>query len=72
METFEGIYENGIVRFPVPVPIQEHSKVKVIAENSTEVEAPLGCNAPELYEIMRRSYNTGDTTAAARIDEHQP
>ena len=72
METYEGIYENGIVRFPGPVPIQEHSKVKVIAEKSTEAETPLGCNSPELYAILRRSYDTGETDLAARVDEIDP
>ena len=72
METFEGIYENGVVRFTGPVALPEHAKVKVTAETPSLEQPALGCNAPELYEIMRRSYNTGDTTAAARVDEHQP
>lgn len=72
MQAFEGIYENGVVRFTSPVSIPEHAKVKVIAECESAEQASSGCNSPGLYEIMSRSYDTGQTDAAARVDEHQP
>jgi hypothetical protein len=69
MKTFEGIYENGVVRFPGPVAIPEHAKVKVIPQTGT---GRIGTNSDEIYEILERRYNSGHTDTAARHNEHQP
>ena len=70
MQSFEGIYENGVVRFLGPVALPEHAKVTVVAQAS---ENPmLGCNSPELYEVLRHGYETGEHDLAARIDEIDP
>ncbi len=70
MQSFEGIYENGVVRLLVPAAIPEHTKVTVVAQ--IPEKPTLGCNSPELYEILSHRYDTGETDAAARVDEHQP
>jgi hypothetical protein len=70
MQSFEGIYENGVVRFPAPIALPEQTKVTVTPQ--TGPEPPLGCNSPELYEILRRSYDTGEHDLAARVDETDP
>jgi predicted DNA-binding antitoxin AbrB/MazE fold protein len=36
METYEGIYENGVARFFGPVALPECTKVKVVAETESE------------------------------------
>lgn len=70
METIQAIYENGVFRPVAPVELPEQTRVRVIPE--AEAKPPLGCNSPEIYEILSRRYNTGETDAAARVDEHQP
>jgi hypothetical protein len=70
METYEGIYENGVVRFPTPIALPDHTKVTVTPQDAPET--PLGCNSPELYAILRRSYDTGEHDLAARVDEIDP
>ncbi len=70
METFEGIYENGVVRPLVPVTLPEHTKVTVTPQ--TDEKPPLGCNSPELYALLSERYDSGDREGAARHNEHQP
>ena len=70
METYQAIYENGVFRPVEPVALPEQTRVTVIPQ--PDEAPPLGCNSPELYEILGRSYDTGETDLAARVDEHQP
>jgi predicted DNA-binding antitoxin AbrB/MazE fold protein len=72
MQSFNGIYENGVVRFPGPVDIPEGAKVTVVVIDASPAQPPLGCNLPELYEILSHSYDTGETDLAARVDELHP
>jgi hypothetical protein len=72
MQSFEGIYENGIVRFLGPVALPEHTPVTVVAQVDDKRAPLVGCNSPELDEILSHRYDTGDTDLAARVDEHQP
>lgn len=71
MQTFDGIYENGVVRFPAPVPLPELTKVKVLAETEDQ-KPPIGCNSPELYALLSERFDSGDREGAARHNEHQP
>ena len=71
MDTIPGIFENGVVRPLAPIDLPELTKVSIVLPESSDAP-PLGCNSPELYEILSRRYNTGETDAAARVDEHQP
>lgn len=70
MDTFEGIYENGVVRFLGPVALPEHTKVTVVAQPAEN--QPLGCNSAELYEVLSHRYDTGEHDLAARVDELDP
>lgn len=70
METFEGIYENGVVRLLGPVVLPEHTKVTVVPQAVDE--APLGCNSTELYALLSERFDSGDREGAERHDEHQP
>ena len=72
MKSFNGIYENGVVRFPDPVDIPEGAKVTVAVIDALAQQTPLESNSPELYEILSRRYDTGITDLAARHNEHQP
>ena len=72
MPTFNGIYENGIVRFPGPVDIPEGAKATLAVIDASPTQPPLGSNSPELYEILSQSYDTGETDLAARVDELHP
>jgi predicted DNA-binding antitoxin AbrB/MazE fold protein len=72
MQAYEGIYENGVVRFPAPIALPEHTKVKVVADTEERAPSHLGCPGDELHEILSRRYNTGETDLAARVDELDP
>jgi predicted DNA-binding antitoxin AbrB/MazE fold protein len=41
MPSFNGIYENGVVRFPGPVDIPEGAKVTVVAIDASPTQPPL-------------------------------
>jgi hypothetical protein len=62
-----AIKDNGVVRLLGPVPWPNGTKVTVIVDSP--VDPPKGCNSPELYEILRRGYDTGETDAAARVED---
>ena len=72
MQSFEGIYENGVVRFLGPVDIPEGAKVRVVVMDASPAQPPLGSNSPELYALLDERFNSGDPFAAARHNEHQP
>ena len=72
MQSFKGIYENGVVRFPGRIDIPEGAKVTVAVIDASPSQPPLGSNSPELYEILSRRHHTGITDLAARHNEHQP
>lgn len=68
----ESIYKNNVVRFPGPVDIPEGAKVTVVAIDASPAQPPLGSNSPELYALLGERFNSGDPSAAARHNEHQP
>ena len=55
MPSFNGIYENGVVRFRGPVDIPEGAKVTVAVIDASPPQPPLACNSPVLYEILSHS-----------------
>jgi predicted DNA-binding antitoxin AbrB/MazE fold protein len=71
--TIRAIYENGVFRPAQPVDLPDKTAVEV------DVRA-VGLDTPEaqevarkeIFEILSRSYDTGQTDTAARHDEHQP
>jgi hypothetical protein len=85
MATYEGIYENGVVRFPGPIALPEHTKVVVTIEpapattdekngDATGEQHPsgIGSNSKELYALLDERFHSGFTDTAARHNEHQP
>jgi hypothetical protein len=85
MESFQGIYEDGIVRFPSPIALPEHTKVVVTAETASpnagksegggagEAQpSGIGSNSEKLYALLSERFNSGFTDTAARHNEHQP
>lgn len=71
METFQGIYENGVVRPLEPLALPEATPVSIVVPTAVD-DSELGSNSAELYEILSHSYDTGDTDLAARVDELHP
>ena len=70
MKTVHAIFENGVFRPREPVNLPDNSEVEF--EPRLIVKA-LGAARPEsVYEILSRSYETGDPGLAARHNEHQP
>jgi predicted DNA-binding antitoxin AbrB/MazE fold protein len=67
---FQAIYENGVFQPTGPVSLPERTPVIVVP--AVPAEEVLGSNSPELYAILRRSYDTGEHDLAARVDELDP
>lgn len=73
MDTIPVIVENGLVRPLAPLGVPDLTTVSIVVPKSHDSEpTPLGSNSPELYEILSRRYNTGETDLAARVDELDP
>ena len=69
--TVHAIFENGVFRPTETVSLPEHTRVefepKIIApaKEDTTVQQ-------RIFDVLMRSYDTGQTDAAARHNEHQP
>jgi predicted DNA-binding antitoxin AbrB/MazE fold protein len=76
MQSYDGIYENGVVRPLTPLALPESTPVSIVVPATEESDLPagdeIGSNSDELYEILNRRYNSGHTDTAARHNEHQP
>jgi len=69
MKTVQAVFENGVFRPIGDVVLPEKSRV----EFEPRVLEPRQSNAMlEAFEILSRSYETGQPDLAARHDEHQP
>ena len=67
-----AVYEGGVFKPTEPVDLPEHCPVKV-EPALDESEADRQDRAQEeIYEILSHRYDTGDTNAAERHNEHQP
>lgn len=76
MQSFEGIYENGVVRPLEPLNLPESTPVSILVpsmpaqgETST-IESSDGIEA--IYEVLDRRHSTGIADLAERHNEHQP
>jgi predicted DNA-binding antitoxin AbrB/MazE fold protein len=67
--TVRAIYENGVFRPTEPVNLPENTEVEV---NTLERDMTERVNRNEIFAILRKSYDTGETDTAARHNEHQP
>ena len=70
MEPIPAIYVNGVFQPTGPVSLPENTPVKVVP--AAAPEPPIGCPAEQLQEVLSRSYDTGETDLAARVDELDP
>jgi predicted DNA-binding antitoxin AbrB/MazE fold protein len=68
--TIRAIYENGIFRPLDPVDLPDSTPV----EFDPKVVTPEDEDAAQkrIYELLGRSYDTGQTDTAERHNEHQP
>jgi predicted DNA-binding antitoxin AbrB/MazE fold protein len=69
--TVRAIYKNGVFRPQEKVDLPDNAEVvfepRVVAGDKTPSKA-----MAKIYEIMSRSYDTGETDLAERHNEHQP
>ena len=76
MRSLHAVFENGVFRPVEHVDLPEHSEVLIDVHpapqpaESQPVLPSSGWDA--VYEILSRSYPTGESDLAARHDEHQP
>ena len=71
MKTIHAVYENGIFRPTGQVCLPDRCEV----EFAPKIVAPAAAREKSLtalYDILSRSYETGETDVAARHNEHQP
>ena len=74
--TVRAIYEDGVFKPAGPVDLPDGAEVELevrivepqTPENLTRQEQ----NQRQIFEILSRSYDTGDATLAERHNEHQP
>ncbi len=71
MHVIRAVYENGVFRPTDHVDLPENFVVEFEPRlvNSQPMADP---STAAVYEILSRSYETGETDVAARHDEHQP
>ncbi len=71
MHVIRAVYENGVFRPTDHVDFPENSVVEFEPRlvNSQPMADP---STAAVYEILSRSYETGETDVTARHDEHQP
>ncbi len=69
MNTVDAVYEGGVFKPTSEVSLPEG--VRVVVNLPSEPSAD-DSYLDKIYEIMSRSYETGDPTLAARHNEHQP
>jgi predicted DNA-binding antitoxin AbrB/MazE fold protein len=70
MSTIRAIYENGVFRPTEPVQLPERCEV----EFEPRVLGPgqRRASLDEIYEILSKRYNSGESDVAERHNEHQP
>lgn len=76
MKSLHAVFENGVFRPVEHVDLPENSQVLIDVRPAArpEVSQPAGPDDSwdAVYEILSRSYPTGEPDLAARHDEHQP
>jgi predicted DNA-binding antitoxin AbrB/MazE fold protein len=73
MMIIHAVYENGVFRPTEPVDLAQSAHVKLEVHPIQAVDkVPKTDHLDEIYEILSRSYETGDPYLASRHNEHQP
>ncbi|MCO6458534.1 MAG: antitoxin family protein [Pirellulaceae bacterium] len=69
-QTIHAIYENGVFRPIEPVNLPERCEVEVeVRQVKAEPKVP---SLDDVYAIMSKRFDSGDSEVAARHNEHQP
>ena len=70
MGVVHAIYEKGVFRPVQPVELPENCEVefepRVVDSNG------VGCASEELYGLLNKRYESGESDTAERHNEHQP
>jgi predicted DNA-binding antitoxin AbrB/MazE fold protein len=76
MKSLHAVFENGVFRPVERVDLPEHSEVLIDVRPSPQASngAPAQGSSEwdAVYDILSRSYPTGEPDLATRHDEHQP
>jgi predicted DNA-binding antitoxin AbrB/MazE fold protein len=68
--TVRAVFENGVFRPVEPVSLPERCEVEV--EVRQVKEEPKVPTLDDVYAILSKRFNSGDSDVAARHNEHQP
>jgi predicted DNA-binding antitoxin AbrB/MazE fold protein len=69
MKTVQAVYEGGVFRPLGEVALPENARVEF---EPRVLDMQQSDATPEVFEILSRSYDTGQRDLAARHNEHQP
>ena len=69
-QMIHAIYENGVFRPVEPVDLPERCEVEV--EVRQVKEEPPKPTLDDVYAILSKRFNSGESDVAARHNEHQP
>jgi predicted DNA-binding antitoxin AbrB/MazE fold protein len=72
MKTIHAVYEQGIFRPHESVELPERTEVEFEPRPAAKQSNGEKNGLEEIYEILSERYETGDSTLAARHNEHQP
>lgn len=69
-QMIHAIYENGVFRPVEPVDLPERCEVEV--EVRQVKQGPQKPTLDDVYAILSKRFNSGESDVAARHNEHQP
>jgi predicted DNA-binding antitoxin AbrB/MazE fold protein len=69
-QMIHAIYENGVFRPVEPVDLPERCEVEV--EVRQVKEQPTKPTLDDVYAILSKRFNSGDSDVAVRHNDHQP
>ena len=72
MQSYQGVYQQGVVRFLGPVSLPEGAEVTVVPKGAQQAVEYSPEALREVYAILSERYDSGYTDTAARHNEHQP
>jgi predicted DNA-binding antitoxin AbrB/MazE fold protein len=74
MDTIHAIFEDGVFRPVTPVALPDKTEVefepRLVESEPCGTESDNGLD--EIYAILSKRFNSGDSDVAARHNEHQP
>jgi predicted DNA-binding antitoxin AbrB/MazE fold protein len=71
MKTIHAVYEHGVFRPLEAVELPDRTEVE-FEPRPVQMNAEGDENLARIYKILSERYQTGDSEAAERHDEHQP